>query len=85
MKTQFYFSHIFTGKGSWVVTCEVETNGATKTFMHRTTDAETIDEIQDAKGGSSWEYAQRLYKRRFYWAIEDEVNEWLAEMKLQTI
>jgi len=81
MKKQLYFSHSFTGKGSWTVTCEVETNGTTKTFTHRTTDAEIINEIRDAKCCSSWEYAQRLYKSRFYWAIEDEVNEWLAEEK----
>lgn len=84
MKTTLYFSHSFAGKGSWNITCEVEVSGNTKTFSHRTTDAETIDEIQDAKLSSSWEYVQRLYKRRFYWAIEDEVNEWLAEIKLRT-
>ena len=85
MKKQLYFSHSFTDKGSWAVTCEVETNETTKTFTHRTTDAEIIDEIQDAKGGSSWEYVQRLYKSRFYWAIEEEVNEWFAEEKQTNI
>ena len=82
MKKQLYFSHSFTGKGSWAVTCEVETNETTKTFTYRTTDAQSIDDVQEAKSGSSWEYVQRLYKRLFYWAVEDEVNEWLAEMKL---